>query len=70
MKLTFTCPETKKLFSSEHYSLLTDHAITETSGGQRTLEGTVELTSACPFCGKNHLFQVGEILCPLAKGNK
>ena len=33
MNLTFTSIETKKLFSSEHYSLLSDHVITETSEG-------------------------------------
>jgi len=70
MKLTFTCPETKKLFSSEHYSLLEDHVITGTSEGQRALKGTVALTSGCPLCGKNHLFRVEDVLCPLCNGEK
>lgn len=65
MKLTFSCPKTRKRFSSVHYALLPGHSIVATSGGCRTLEGMVELTVGCPECGQKHLFPVGQIMCPL-----
>jgi len=68
MNLFFTCPIKKEKFSSEAYSLQQGHRIVEDKNGEKALQGTVSLTSPCPLCGEQHLFEVEDVLCPLSGG--
>lgn len=66
MRLYFICPEKKKTFPCADYSLDPGYRILQEDIGHRTLQGTVRLTSDCPFCGKRHVFAAEEVLCPLS----
>lgn len=68
MKLFFTCPIKNEPFSSDAYSLEQGHLIVEDKDGKKALQGTVNLTSPCPLCGKRHQFEVKDVLCPLTGG--
>lgn len=68
MKLYFTCPVEKTTFTSDDYSLLKGHHIIESETGEKELQGTVILNSACPLCGRKHQYEVKDVICPLAGG--
>ena len=70
MKLYFTCPENKEVFASDHYALLDNHSIVQTNEKERSLQGMVTLTAACPICGRIHLYRVEDIMCSLKSGDK
>jgi len=70
MKLFFNCPVTRETFQSADYTLLEGYQVVEGDGGSRELTGKVRLNSACPACGQHHIFQVGEVMCPLCVGKE
>jgi hypothetical protein len=64
MKLLFLCPENHKAFETDQFNIVEDKGIKITETGQRVWDAKVELTAACPFCGKTHTYQVSEVPCP------
>lgn len=65
MKLHFSCPHKKKMFSSDSFSLHQGYSIAGNGRGGKELKGTVSLNSACPLCGSLHQYDVSEVMCSL-----
>nr|HID60137.1 hypothetical protein [Desulfobacterales bacterium] len=64
MKFVFICPKTNKVFESDEFRIIEDRGITLDKFGNKIWDAKVELYSACPFCGKRHLFHVKDLTCP------
>ena len=64
MKFTFVCQEHNKIFESDHFRIIDDQGILTDDSGNKIWNAKVELLSSCPFCGKKHIFDVNELVCP------
>jgi hypothetical protein len=64
MKLVFVCPNNHKAFQTDQFNIIQDNGVKIAETGQRVWDARVELTSACPFCGKIHEYHVSELPCP------
>lgn len=64
MKLVFVCPENNKAFETDDFEVIEDKGFKTDESGEKIWDAKVELNSACPFCGKRHVFRVSELPCP------
>jgi hypothetical protein len=64
MKLVFVCPENHKTFETDAFKVIEDKGIKIGETGEKIWDAKVELTSACPFCGKKHVINVSQLPCP------
>jgi len=67
MKFTFVCHETNETFQSSDFGIIEDKGVSIDDSGNKVWDAKVELTLACPFCGKRHVFDVSELPCPSPK---
>jgi hypothetical protein len=63
VKLHFRCPATNIDFESNDFKLTENRGITIDSEGHKVLDATVTV-SVCPYCNKEHHYQVSELACP------
>ena len=66
MKLIFICPENHKPFESDDFKVIEDRGIKTSETGRKVWDAKVELSDACPFCGKIHVYYASELPCPFA----
>ncbi|MBW2020792.1 MAG: hypothetical protein DRH17_03565 [Deltaproteobacteria bacterium] len=66
MKLVFVCPEKHQAFETDAYQIIEDKGIKIGKTGNKVWDAKVELTLACPFCGKRHIFRASELPCPFS----
>ncbi len=64
MKLIFVCPDNNKAFETDGFIVIEDKGVKIGETGDRIWDARVELTLACPFCGRRHVFDVNELACP------
>jgi hypothetical protein len=64
MKFIFVCPEHNTIFESDRFRIIDDRGVLIDGSGNKTWDAKVELLSSCPFCGKKHIFDVNELVCP------
>ena len=64
MDLVFICPENNQTFETDDFKVIEDKGIKIGETGDKIWDAKVELTVACPFCGKRHVFNVSELPCP------
>lgn len=66
MKLVFVCPRNNKAFETQDYKVIEDRGVKIDTSGNKVWDAKVELTIACPFCGRRHVFRASELPCPFA----
>jgi len=66
MNFIFVCPEKNEIFESGDFEMIENRGIVTDEAGNRSLDAKIALTSACPFCGKQHTFHVSELICPFS----
>ncbi len=64
MKLVFVCPENNNAFETDDFEVIEDKGIKTGESGEKIWDAKVELSSACPFCGKIHVYHASELPCP------
>lgn len=64
MKFTFVCPGKHQAFETDDYRIVEDKGVKTDESGNKIWDAKVELTAACPFCGKRHTFPAVEVACP------
>lgn len=68
MKLVFICPETRKTFVTEDFSLVDNRGVATDIRGKKVLQAAVLLNSPCPYCRKVHRYSAEELACPFIAG--
>lgn len=66
MKLDFVCPRNNKAFETQDYKVIQDRGVNIDDSGNEIWDAKVELTIACPFCGRRHVFRASELPCAFA----
>ena len=66
MKFVFVCPENNKAFETDSFNVIEDKGVKIDDSGNKVWDAKVELTLACPYCGRRHVFDVSELPCPFA----
>jgi hypothetical protein len=64
MKLVFVCPENDKPFETDDFRVIEGKGVSIDDSGNKVWDAQVELTAACPFCGKIHVYHASELPCP------
>ena len=64
MKLVFVCPAKNEAFETDDFEVIEDKGIKTGGSGEKIWDAKVGLSSACPLCGKRHVFCVSELPCP------
>ena len=67
MKLVFVCPEKNKAFETDEFKVIEDKGVKFKDSGNKAWDAKVELTLACPYCGRRHVFNVNELPCPFTQ---
>ncbi len=66
MKLIFLCPQRHQTFETDAFKVIEDKGVKINDSGNKVWDAKVELTLACPYCGRRHVFDVSELPCPFA----
>jgi len=64
MKFIFFCPEKHRSFETDAYRIVEDKGVKTDGSGNKIWDAKIELTIACPFCGKGHAYAASELACP------
>ncbi|MDY6951733.1 MAG: hypothetical protein SWE60_09485 [Thermodesulfobacteriota bacterium] len=64
MKFIFFCPEKHQTFETNGFRITDEKGVKTDASGNKIWDAKVELTVACPFCGKRHVYPASKVACP------
>ncbi|MDY6950930.1 MAG: hypothetical protein SWE60_05420 [Thermodesulfobacteriota bacterium] len=64
MKFIFFCPEKHRTFETDAYRIIEDKGVKRDASGNKVWDAKVELSVACPFCRRRHVYPASEVACP------
>jgi hypothetical protein len=69
MKFIFFCSEKRQTFETDAFRIIEDKGVKTDESGNKIWNAKIELTVACPFCQKRHVYAASDIACPFTSLN-